>query len=191
MAKKSPEINAGSMADIAFLLLIFFLVTTTMSVDSGIQRILPPFVDNPQDDGLENRERNTLQVRVSGSDAILVGGKRVDLREVKDIAKEFITNPTESELLPETEIKPIDLIGNFPVSKGVISLQNDVSTSYEMYLAVQNELSRAYNEVRNEIAGRFFNQQYSELGDDQKKAVNAAIPNKISEANPVDITGKK
>lgn len=189
MAKKSPEINAGSMADIAFLLLIFFLVTTTMSVDSGIQRILPPMVDNPLDDGVKNKERNTLQAKVSGSDAILIGGQRVDLRGVKDIAKEFITNPANREDLPETEIKEIELIGAFPVSKGVISLQNDVSTSYEVYLAVQNELSRAYNEVRDETSIRFFGKKFGELNDDQRKAIIAAIPTKISEANPVDLTG--
>lgn len=189
MARKSPEINAGSMADIAFLLLIFFLVTTTMSVDSGIQRFLPPMVDNPLDDGAKNKERNTLLTKVSGGDAILIGGQRVDLRGVKDIAKEFITNPANREDLPETEIKEIELIGSFPVSKGIISLQNDVSTSYEVYLAVQNELSRAYNEVRDETSTRFFGKKFSELDEAQRKAIIAAIPTKISEANPVDLTG--
>lgn len=179
------------MADIAFLLLIFFLVTTTMGSDNGIQRILPPWIDVKNDDGIKSKERNTLVVKVSGSDLILVGGRRVDLGGVKDITKEFITNPTQSENLPEVEMKEIELIGQYPVSKGVISLQNDVSTSYDVYLAVQNELTRAYNEVRNEVSNRFFNKKYTELSEDQKKAINGAIPTKISEAEPVDLTGTK
>lgn len=191
MARKSPEINAGSMADIAFLLLIFFLVTTTMGSDNGIQRILPPWIDVKNDDGIKSKERNTLVVKVSGSDMILVGGRRVDLMGVKDITKEFITNPAQSENLPEVEIKEVELIGPYPVSKGVISLQNDVSTSYDVYLAVQNELTRAYNEVRNEVSNRFFNKKYTELSEDQKKAIGGAIPVQISEAEPVDLTGKK
>ncbi|MEG2864921.1 MAG: biopolymer transporter ExbD [Mucinivorans sp.] len=191
MAKPSPEINAGSMADIAFLLLIFFLVTTTMGTDSGISRILPPFVDKAQDAGIDVRERNTLIVKVSGKNQVLVGGQRVDLRQVKDIAVEFITNPTQSEDLPEVEVQNIDLIGNFPVTKAIISLQNDVSTTYEVYLAVQNELTRAYNEVYSSLASKLFNKKYSELNIDQKRALREAVPMKISEADPVDLTGKK
>ncbi|MEG1464612.1 MAG: biopolymer transporter ExbD [Mucinivorans sp.] len=191
MAKPSPEINAGSMADIAFLLLIFFLVTTTMGTDSGISRILPPFVDKAQDAGIDVRERNTLIVKVSGKNQVLVGGQRVDLRQVKDIAVEFITNPTQSEDLPEVEVQNIDLIGNFPVTKAIISLQNDVSTTYEVYLAVQNELTRAYNEVYSTLASKLFNKKYSELNIDQKRALREAVPMKISEADPVDLTGKK
>ncbi|MEG0162754.1 MAG: biopolymer transporter ExbD [Mucinivorans sp.] len=191
MAKPSPEINAGSMADIAFLLLIFFLVTTTMGTDSGISRILPPFVDKAQDAGIDVRERNTLIVKVSGKNQVLVGGQRVDLRQVKDIAVEFITNPTQSEDLPEVEVQNIDLIGNFPVTKAIISLQNDVSTTYEVYLAVQNELTRAYNEVYSSLASKLFNKKYSELNMDQKRALREAVPMKISEADPVDLTGKK
>lgn len=191
MARSTPEVNAGSMADIAFLLLIFFLVTTTMNVDSGISRILPPWVDNPKDDGMENKERNTFIIKVSGNDQILVSGRRVSVGEVKDMAKEFILNPNNAENLPEKEMTEIPLIGEFPVSLGVISLQNDRSTSYEAYLAVQNELTRAYNQVRNELSNRQFSANYSELTDAQRVAINKAVPTKISEADPVDLTGKK
>lgn len=191
MARSTPEVNAGSMADIAFLLLIFFLVTTTMNVDSGISRILPPWVDNPKDDGMENKERNTFIIKVSGNDQILVSGRRVSVGEVKDMAKEFILNPNNAENLPEKEMTEIPLIGEFPVSLGLISLQNDRSTSYEAYLAVQNELTRAYNQVRNELSNRQFSANYSELTDAQRVAINKAVPTKISEADPVDLTGKK
>lgn len=191
MTRKSPEINAGSMADIAFLLLIFFLVTTTMNVDSGISRVLPPIVDNPQDDGVKVRERNVLAIKVSGNDMILAAGQRVPLAAVRDLAKEFAMNPTESEHLPEKEEVDIPLIGKYRVSKGVISLQNDRSTSYEVYLVVQNELTRAYNELRNEQSIKSFGRDYTDLTSDEKDAINKAIPVKISEAEPLDLTGKK
>ncbi len=189
MARKTQEINAGSMADIAFLLLIFFLVTTTMNVDSGISRTLPPMVDNPKDDGIKVRERNILAVRVAGNDMILVGGERVGLDQVKDLAKEFALNVTDSEDLPEKEEVDIPLIGKFMVSKGVISLKNDRSTSYAAYLAVQNELTKAYNEMRSEYSQKQFNKDYEDLTKEERKAVHTAIPNKISEAEPVDLTG--
>lgn len=191
MAKKTPEVNAGSMADIAFLLLIFFLVTTTMNVDSGISRTLPPLVDNPKDDGIKVNERNILAIKVSGNNMILVGGQRVDLRQVTNLAKEFATFGPENEQLPEKEEKEIPLIGMFGVSKGIISLQNDRSTSYEVYLAVQNELARAYSELRNEFSNRQFSKNFSELTPEESKAVRSAVPNRISEAEPVDLTGKK
>ncbi len=190
MARKTQEINAGSMADIAFLLLIFFLVTTTMNVDSGISRTLPPMINSPQeDDGIKVRERNILAVRVAGNDMILVGGERVGLSQVKDLAKEFALNVTDSENLPEKEEIDIPLIGKYRVSKGVISLKNDRSTTYETYLAVQNELTKAYNEMRSEFSQRQFNKKYEDLTKDELKAVHTAMPNKISEAEPVDLTG--
>ncbi len=190
MAKKTPEINASSMADIAFLLLIFFLVTTTMNVDSGITRTLPPFVDKKKDDGSEVKERNVLAVRVAGNDQILVAGERVTLGRIKDMAKEFILNVNNDENLPEKEEIDVPIFGKMNVSKGVISLKNDRSTSFDVYVAVQNELTRAYAEMRNEFAQRKLNKKYSELTLDEKKAVNKAIPTKISEAEPVDLTGK-
>ncbi|MFR9543158.1 MAG: biopolymer transporter ExbD [Rikenellaceae bacterium] len=190
MARKTPEINAGSMADIAFLLLIFFLVTTTMDVDSGISRTLPPIVDNPQDDGIKVKERNILSIRVSGNDMILIAGQRVALSQVTDLAKEFATYGPETETLPEKEEVEIPLLGQFMVSKGVISLQNDRSTSYDAYLAVQNELARAYNELRNEFSNQKFNKDFADLTGDERAAVAKAVPTKISEAEPVDLTAK-
>ncbi len=191
MAKPTPELNASSMADIAFLLLIFFLVSTTMNVDSGISRVLPPYVDAQQDDGSKVRERNVLAIKVAGNDMILAGGERVDLSQVKDIATRFALNPTDAEDLPEKEEKDIENFGKFMVSKGVISLQNDRSTSYEAYLAVQNELTKAFNEMRNDLSNRKFQKNYSELSKDEMKAINTAIPTRISEADPVDLTGGK
>lgn len=179
------------MADIAFLLLIFFLVTTTMNVDSGLSRTLPPLVDNKLDDGVEVKERNVLAIKVSGNDMVLVAGQRVRPTDVREMAKTFAINANDLETLPEKEEKEIPLLGKFMVSKGVISLQNDRSTSYEIYLAVQNELTKAFNELRNELSNTKFNRNFAELTADEKAAITAAIPVKISEAEPVDLTKKK
>ena len=190
-SRKIQEINAGSMADIAFLLLIFFLVATTMNVDTGISRVLPPMPDeNQKNDAIDVKKRNILLVYVSKFDEVMVGGERMDLSQIKEKTKEFITNPTNSPDLPERKMVEIENFGNYPVSQGVVSLQNDRGTSYDMYIKVQNELTRAFNEVRNELSMQKYGKKYDDLDDDARKAIQTAIPLKISEAEPRNIGGK-
>lgn len=185
--KKVPEINASSMADISFLLLIFFLVTTTMDTDSGITRRLPPPVENPDMD-VKVKERNILNVMINKYDKLMVNGKPGDVSTLKDITKEFITPKPNDEKAPEVETKEIELIGNFMTNKGVVSLKNDRGTSYMMYIAVQNELAKAFNELREEVAMRYFQQHYADITDkDKLDAVNKAVPVRISEAEPEEI----
>lgn len=197
MAKKVQEINAGSTADIAFLLLIFYLVSTTMNVDSGLQRMLPPYVDPSEQQTSKVNKRNTLLVFVDAHDRLMVQSKMVQVGELKDIVKEFIANPENREDMPEKEIEKIDLLGEYPVSKGIVSLQNDRATSYDMYMQVQNELVRAFNELRDELAMLLapdgFGKKFDDLSEDEKKAIQKAIPQRISEAEPRDMTsgGKK
>jgi biopolymer transport protein ExbD len=188
MARRaSPEINAGSMADIAFLLLIFFLVTTTMDVDTGITRRLPPPIDTPDD--IKVKERNVLNVLVNKDDRLLVDGRVGDIRTLKEVAKRFMTpvfpdNPD----FPETEIKTINILGDIHTSKGVISLKNDRGTSYNMYIKVQNELARAFNELKDEMSMKRFGIRFANLvNEDQIKAINEAVPVRISEAEPESI----
>lgn len=187
--RKIQEINAGSMADIAFLLLIFFLVATTMNVDSGINRVLPPWSDEKQD-APDIKERNLLVVLVNTQDQILVQGQPVHITQLKDRAQEFILNYGNDENLPEKEDTEIELIGTYPVSKGVISLQNDRGTSYDMYIKVQNELTRAFSEIRETVAQQKFGKKFTELNEEQRNAVQKAVPLKISEAEPKNIGGK-
>lgn len=188
-ARKTPEINAGSTADIAFLLLIFFLVTTTMDVDKGLNRRLPPMPDENQKemDQKVNR-RNIVVVRINSRDGILAGGQPIDISQLKDKIVEFVTNPTGSESLPEKEIKNIEGFGEYPVSKGVVSLQNDRGTSYSAYLKVQNEIVRAFNEIRDEFSNRNYGKNYAQLDEDTQKIVREAIPQSISEAEPKDVS---
>ncbi len=188
--KKTPEVNAGSMADIAFLLLIFFLVATTMNVDSGINRTLPPWVDEEQQDAPPIKERNILKVFVSAYDQLMVQGEQIHISQLKDKAKEFMLNPFDDPNLPEKETVTNDILGSHVVSKGVISLKADRSTTYNTYVSVQNELSRAFNEIRDELAIEKFGKPVAELTDDQRKAVNEAIKLSISEAEPRDLGAK-
>ena len=185
--RKIPEINAGSMADIAFPLLIFFLVATTMNTDTGIQRVLPPWVETA--DAPPIKERNLMQVKVNQYDQIQVQGKLVHLSQVKDLAKDFILNVGDSEELPEKVVTDIELVGSYPVSEGVISLQNDRGTSYDMYIKVQNELTRAFNEIRDNVARERFGASFEELDEAKRKAIQKAVPPKISEAEPKNIGG--
>lgn len=191
--RKVQEINAGSMADIAFLLLIFFLVATTMNVDTGLVRVLPPMPDpNVKQEDIKVKERNLLLVFVAGSGNIMAGGQVIDIRQLKDKAKEFILNPYNDENLPEKEDKELELPDGqkwvYPVSQGVISLQNTHDTGYQVYIRVQNELTRAFNEIRNEVSMSKFGVKFADLKEEQRKVITAAVPMKISEAEPRKIT---
>ncbi len=184
MAKrKLEEINAGSMADIAFLLLVFFLVATTMNVDKGITRILPPMPD-PNQKANDVKERNVMEIFVSKFDEIMVDKQKIDILNLKDKAKKFILNHGNDVTAPEKEVKEIDLIGKYAVSKGVIALKNDRATTYNMYIMVQNELVRAFREVRDELSIVKFGKDFIELDGEQRAAIARAVPLAISESEP-------
>ncbi|WP_068471703.1 ExbD/TolR family protein [Saccharicrinis aurantiacus] len=188
MGKRSvPEVNAGSMADIAFLLLIFFLVTTTMDTDSGLSRRLPPPVEQEETDTPPIKERNVFTVLLNSKNQLLVEGKPMRVEELKDATKEFILNEGRDEKLPEFNQVEIDYFGLYEVSKGIISLQNDNGTQYAKYLMVQNELQRAYSELRNELARRKFRKDYADIEDEEQKAIRKIYPQRISEAEPKNI----
>jgi biopolymer transport protein ExbD len=184
------EVNAGSMADIAFLLLIFFLVTTTMDTDSGLSRMLPPPVPPSNETPPPIKDRNVFEVLINAQNRLLVENEPMELSELRDAAKEFIENPGNDKSLPEKTEKEVEYFGVYPVTKGVISLQNDNGTQYQMYLSVQNELAAAYNELRDGLAQRKFGKKFSELEDDKQDAIRDIYPQRISEAEPKNIGGK-
>lgn len=196
--RESPEINAGSMADIAFLLLIFFLVTTTMDVDTGLTRKLPPPIEEDQPDPPKVKERNIFQVLVNANDDLLVEGEPIAVSSLREEAKKFIIgDPTWQDItMPEGKLTDVPVLGSMKVSKQIVSLQNDRGTSYEMYIKVQNELVGAYNDVREEYAQRKFGKtmkQLEEGAEDSKlmkaqlKAVKKVYPQRISEAEPKNV----
>ncbi len=187
--RPSGEFSAASMADIAFLLLIFFLVATTMDIDTGISRKLPPMPDpnQQQDDDQQIKERNVFVVLIDAKDRLMVENQVLSIRDLREEAKEFIANPLNEDDLPEKQLKEVPYFGEVEVTKGIISLQNDRGTSYGMYIKVQNELAAAYNELRNEISMRKFGKKYDEVTEDQQKAIREIYPQIISEAEPKNI----
>lgn len=196
--REAPEINAGSMADIAFLLLIFFLVTTTMDVDSGLTRKLPPPIEDTNEPPPEVKQRNVFQVLVNANDDLLVEGDVMLVSQLREEAKKFIVGDRteQDESMPEFKTETVPVFGDYRVSKQIVSLQNDRGTSYEMYIKVQNELVAAYNEVRDEFAQQEFGMNMKELekkaelskkAELQVKAVKAVYPQRISEAEPKNI----
>lgn len=170
----SNEINAGSMADIAFLLLIFFLVTTTIVEDKGILVKLPPWSED-EPDITKLKERNVYSVLVNAQNQLLVREQPMRIEDLRENAMEFIANPQRREDLAE---KP---------TKAIISLKNDRGTNYDTYLRVYNELKGAYNELWNELCQRKFGIDYSEdLPIAYRKAIKEEIPFVLSEAEPTN-----
>ena len=197
MARKKrsmPGINSSSTADIAFMLLIFFLTTTSMDTDRGLARRLPqpPDPNQKQQDNIIVKERNVLQVRINKDDQLMVGSEYMDIKQLRAKAKEFVSNPSDDANLPEKHLKNIPLLGGdcMITEKHVISVQNDVGTSYQAYIDVQNELVAAYNELRNELAEEKFGKAYAECSEDEQKAIRDFYPQKISEAEPKKYGGK-
>lgn len=191
--RKVSDINASSMADIAFLLLIFFLVATTMNVDTGLLRQLPPMPpENVQQEDTKVKERNLLLVLVNGAGQIMAGipGKQapIDIRQLKDHTKEFVLNVLDDPELPEKENKEIDMPDGskwtYAVSSGIVSLQTTRDTGYQDYIMVQNELTRAFNEIRESVSQQKFHKKFEDLTDDERKVITTAVPLKVSEAEP-------
>jgi biopolymer transport protein ExbD len=192
MARKIPEIPTASLADMAFLLLIFFLVTTTMDVDSGLERRLPQWVDPNLEvnDDQQIKERNVFVVLVNRDNNLLVENEWTRVEDLREKAKEFLANPNNSETLPEKEPVQVPLLGEMMVSKGVISLRNDLDTKYGTYIAVQNELVGAINELREELAMEKFQKKYADCSTEEQNAIREVYPSRISEAEPKKVGGK-
>lgn len=170
--RMTNEINAGSMADIAFLLLIFFLVTTTIVEDKGITVKLPPWSDE-EPDITKLKKRNVFSVLVNSQDQLLVRGELARVEELRERAKTFINNPLNLEDMSEDP------------TKAIISLKNDRGTSYEAYLMVYNELKAAYSELWDELSRQRYGIPYSEdMPFAYKKTIREEIPFVLSEAEP-------
>jgi biopolymer transport protein ExbD len=197
--RKVPGLNGSSLADISFILLIFFLITTSMDTDTGLVRRLPPPPDpNQMEEDVKVKGRNVLVVSVNMNNEIMYyygdESKRVTVMDVKPeelraIAKEFIANPENKANMPEFHPAdpPLPLLGAYPVTKNhIISVQTDRATKYEVYFQIQNELMAAYNELREEFSREKFGKYYRHLDpeSDEALAVRGVYPLKISEAEP-------
>ena len=180
--RKLAGFNTAQMADISFLLLTFFMMTSSINVQQGIPRRLPP--PSEKTATVDINKRNVFVVQVNFNDEIFAGGEIIPLNQLTNRAKEFLENPYNSPHLPEKEVKLIENMGEFPISKGVLSLTNDQSTSYNMYVQVQNELQRAVNELRDKVSMQFFGKVYDKLDTALQRSIQRAVPMNISEAPP-------
>ena len=196
MAKKKrkvPAMNATSSADIAFMLLIFFLITTSMDTDKGLARRLPPPVpkDQKKNEEMDIKKRNILVVLINSNNQILCNNEFIDIKQLREKVRTFIENPYNDEHMPEKTEVDVPFFGKQMVTKShVISLQNDRGTEYQAYISVQNELAGAYNELRDEVSKKKFGKAFADLDEDQQKAVQMIYPQKISEAEPKNYGGK-
>lgn len=188
--KKMPGLNTTSTADISFMLLIFFLITTSMDTDKGLARRLPKPPEPDQEDAtMDIKSRNILYVRINAQGQLWIKDEYNsgfgDIKELRTRAKDFVRNEQNLSKWPEKHVKNIDLLGQcFVTDKHVISVQTDRGTPYDMYFQVQNELVAAYNELRDEISKQKFGRLYQSLGDEQKAAIRQYYPQNISEAEP-------
>lgn len=165
--KKPPTPAAGSMADIGFLLLIFFMVSTTMIKDKGIQVVLPEYHDGPAGTAPDSK---VLDIKINKENKILVEGENSELSLLKDLTKNFIDNPLNENDKPN---KP---------SEAIISIQHDAETAYESYIAVYDQLKLAVRELRELKAQTDYKKSYQELNNDQQNRIRKKIPFVVSEA---------
>ena len=184
--RENSEINAGSMADIAFLLLIFFLVTTTMDVDSGISRKLPEkSEDTPE---VIIKEKNVLDITVNRNNQLLVENEFVQVTDIRQLAMDFIDNggglSTPKDGNPGV---PCDYCNGAkdPASsdhptKAIISLQSDRGTTYGMYVSIQNEIEAAYNDLRNKRSLSLYQRTYKDMLRDYKDNPSESLKEKIN-----------
>lgn len=179
-SRQSTEVNAGSMADIAFLLLIFFLVTTTIASDKGIAVLLPPKKETQEE--IKMKQRNIFNILINSQDMMLAEDQPTELKDLKEMVKEFVMNNGKD---PDSSESP---------DKAVVSLKTDRGTSYEMYITVLDELKTGYNELRAQYLNMSLD-EYNKLDDknpdDKEKLKDArdAIPYQVSDAEPTDIGG--
>ncbi|MBT8307273.1 MAG: biopolymer transporter ExbD [Maribacter sp.] len=196
MARRAgaPEVNAGSMADIAFLLLIFFLVTTTIETDAGLDRMLPPI--EPPDTDVVIKQKNIFQVNINKNGQLLADEELIDLKQLRAKATAFLDNGGDGSCTYCKGRKNSDSSDN--PTKAIISLKNDRETKYGTYITVQNELVGAYNDLRNREAQRLFGRDFTDMEaeylnpetaqsikDDLKdkvKRIQDLFPQKLSEA---------
>ncbi len=204
--RNAPAVNAGSMADIAFLLLIFFLVTTTIEVDSGIASKLPPPIDQPID--FKQNERNIFQVIVNAENRILVNDQDIKLKDLTKEAISFLDNggATDPKNICSYCRGNKDSKSSDNPKRAIISLVNDRQTSYETYIAVTNELVKAYSILRDREAQRLYNETFTSMNnrlhnwsktendspeyqqlEEQIKTVQELFPRNLSEAEPKKI----
>lgn len=185
-----PEINATSTADMAFMLLVFFLLATSMGVKKSIRRELPPSTDSVRVEPLRVKERDLLVLRLDGEGRLFAGPEEIPLTDVKERVKHFIANPDNEESLPEKHSREVPLLGTVEVTDTyVIALRYDPHTDYRTYFEVQNLLLEAYHELRDAEAEKRFHCTFDRATSEQQEAIRACYPQRISETMTAEEKG--
>ena len=191
--RKIPGINGSSMADLSFVILMFFLLTSSMDTHRGLQRRLPPPLIDKQEP-IEINERNLFIVRINSMNQLLAQGELIDVSQLREKVKHFVRNEFNEPHLPvlyEVVVEGLEHLGTLHITREhVISLQTDVDTQYQAYMDVQNELLAAYNELRDEFARARLGRAFNELPADLQRIIRRyVVPQNISEAEPRNLGG--
>jgi biopolymer transport protein ExbD len=182
---KMPGLNTTSTADISFMLLIFFLVTSSMDTDKGLPRQLPPPQDEQHEQELTVKERNVLELRLDDHNQLTIGGEAASFDQLEQRVETFVANTANDAALPEKSTREVNYFGQCQVSdRHVISIQVDRHTSYDAYFQMQNAIVAAYNRLRNQLAQQHFGHSYAQCSADEREAINMVYPQRISEQQP-------
>jgi biopolymer transport protein ExbD len=181
--RKIPQFNATSSADIAFILLLFFLLTGSLDPKSGVyRRLAPATADAKLKQKTDIEKRNLITFTVNASDEILLEGEPVGLAEIRDIAMTFIDNPDNMDFLPEKTITEVPGLGTVPVAdKGVINLEFSRDAAYQTYVSVLGELTSAYDNLRNNLSLEKFRKPMIDITEERRSALREVYPMQISE----------
>jgi len=189
--RKPPQLNGTQTADMAFVILCFFMMVTTMGTDYGLIRQLPPWIEhNKNDTGDKINQRNVFVVAISQNNDMLVRNEYKTISDLRLMTKDFFDINNVGEGYPEKEAREIPLVGTINVNRtAVVSLQNDRGTAYRVYIQAQNELAGAINELRDEFCAQHFGRKYEDCTEDQQDVVSKQVyPMSISEAEPKNVS---
>ncbi len=185
-----PALNTTSTADISFMLLIFFLVTSSMDTDKGLTRQLPPPEDDSREEEIEVKKRNVLELELDGNDRLTCNGEPISTRELTLRVEEFVANRNDDPSLPEKSLREVHLMGRVSVSdRHVITVRADRNTTYNAYFEMQNAIVRGYGHLRDQLARSRFHHSYARCSQEERDAIALVYPQRISETMPEKTEG--
>lgn len=183
-----PSLNATAMADISFMLLIFFLVTSSMDVDKGLSRQLPPLQNEQLQQEQMVKQRNVMQINVDAADRLVCNGDTVSTKMLTQRIMDFVENAQNDPSMPEKSRREVNLLGVMEVSdRHVLSVQVDRNTSFDAYFNVQNSIVAAYSRLRNRLAEQRFGHRLDKCNKEEQEALVIVYPQRISEQIPTDV----
>ncbi len=180
--RRVPLLNTTATADISFMLLIFFLVTSSMDTDKGLLRQLPPPEESKTEIEMKIKERNALEIELNGQNEIVCQGEKLSEEALLERIKVFVANKDNDPALPEKSVREVNFFGRCEVSdRHVLILKVSRESCYDHYFHLQNTIARAYAQLRNELARKKFHKAFAACTQDEKEAIGMVYPQRISE----------